>query len=197
MTCKPSPSALKCASPHALQCAAPARGERGTALVVALLFLIIISMLGLSSMTTTTLEEKMSSNSRDQNLAMQAAEAALRDAERDLANTSITTRVITTGLFVAGCTNALCTQGAALTNLDGTLTSAFYGQFTGASGTLSFQGVGAQPRYMIELLTALPPQTPVPPVGEAVRNFRITAKGYGNNINTVVILQTVYQLTLP
>jgi type IV pilus assembly protein PilX len=157
---------------------------------VALLFLVILAMLGVSSMTGTTLEERMSGNARDQNVAMQAAEAALRDAEQDV--TSPAARV-TVAKFVAACTAALCTEGAALANLDDVLKSAFYGQFT---GELAIQNLPQQPRYMVELLNAPPPQIPLPPAGQSIRNFRITAKGYGQNPNTIVILQTVFQVTL-
>jgi type IV pilus assembly protein PilX len=165
--------------------------ERGAALIVALLFLVILAMLGVSSMTGTTLEERMSGNARDQNIAMQAAEAALRDAESDLTGSAAAR--IAVANFVAACTAALCTEGALLANLDDPLKSAFYGQFT---GQLALQGSSQQPRYMLELLIAVPPQVPAPPVGQSVRNFRVTAKGYGKNPNTIVILQTVFNMTL-
>jgi type IV pilus assembly protein PilX len=182
----------------------PGRTQRGTALVVALLFLVLLSLLGMSSMSATTLEEKMSTNSQDQNAAMQAAEAALRDAQADLQNTNTTNRVVAVTNFNATCSQALCaecaqslcTQPAPAANaLNNPLASAFLGQFTGLV-TGAFSTLAQQPRYVIELLTALPPQTPTPPAGQAVRNFRITAKGYGHNANTVVVLQTVYQMTL-
>jgi type IV pilus assembly protein PilX len=52
---------------------------------MALVFLVMLTVLGLSSMQGSTLEERMSGNLRDRNVALQAAELALRDAERDLA----------------------------------------------------------------------------------------------------------------
>ena len=162
--------------------------ESGAALIVALLFLVILAMLGVSSMSSTTLEERMSGNARDQNVAMQAAEAALRDGERDLTG-SATTR-ITVANFVASCANAMCAEGAPLTNLDDPLKSAFYGQFT---ADLPFKGSPQQPRYMLELLNGMPAQTALP---LSTRNFRVTAKGYGQNANTIVILQTVFQMNL-
>jgi type IV pilus assembly protein PilX len=58
--------------------------QRGATLLVTLLFLIILTMLGISAMSGSTTEERMARNSRDYNVAFQAAEAALRDAERDL-----------------------------------------------------------------------------------------------------------------
>lgn len=165
--------------------------QRGTALVIAMLFLVILGMLGMTTMTATTLEERMAGNARDRDIAIQAAEAALRDAERDLVNDNLAYRVISipTG-FVAGCALALCTEGAALTSLDDTAKSAFLGQFTIETPV---QGPVQQPRYIIELLTAIPPGSPPP--GKAWRNFRVSAKGWGRSANTIVVLQTVYQVT--
>ena len=56
-------------------------GERGAVLIVGLLLLLVMTIIGVSSMQTTLLEEKMAGNLRDQDLALQAAESALRDAE--------------------------------------------------------------------------------------------------------------------
>lgn len=58
--------------------------QNGFVLFITLVFLVILTILGLSSMQGATLEERLSGNLRDRNIAMQAAELALRDAERDL-----------------------------------------------------------------------------------------------------------------
>jgi len=58
--------------------------QRGAVLVIALLFLTILTILGVTAMTTTTYEERLAGNARDTSTAFQAAEAALRDARRDL-----------------------------------------------------------------------------------------------------------------
>src|SRR6185295_5300401 len=60
------------------------KSQRGAVLVIALLFLTILTILGVTAMTATTYEEQLSSNARDSSAAFQAAEAALRDARRDL-----------------------------------------------------------------------------------------------------------------
>ena len=55
--------------------------QRGAVLVIALLFLTILTILGVTAMTTTTYEERLAGNARDSGTAFQAAEAALRDAK--------------------------------------------------------------------------------------------------------------------
>lgn len=53
------------------------RVERGSALIVALVFLVILTILGLSTMTTSRLELKMASNAQFADLAYQAAESGI------------------------------------------------------------------------------------------------------------------------
>ena len=58
--------------------------QQGAVLIVALIFLVILTMLGVTAMTGTTMELRMAGNTRDLSIAMQAAEAVLRDAENDI-----------------------------------------------------------------------------------------------------------------
>lgn len=57
------------------------KAQQGAVLVVSLLILLILTILGVSSMQSSTLEEKMAGNSRDRNVGFQSAEAAVRAAE--------------------------------------------------------------------------------------------------------------------
>lgn len=59
----------------------PFRRERGSALVISLVFLLLLTILGLSSMQSSTLQEKMAGNSAEKNRAFQLAEAGLRAGE--------------------------------------------------------------------------------------------------------------------
>lgn len=52
-----------------------------------MIFLVILSGLGITAMQNSTLSSKVARNQLDRTLAFQAAEAALRDAELDLNNT--------------------------------------------------------------------------------------------------------------
>ncbi|THF65892.1 pilus assembly protein [Pseudothauera nasutitermitis] len=60
--------------------------QRGIALIVALIILVVLTLLGLSSVRTVTMEERMTANTFDRALAFQAAEAALRLGEADARN---------------------------------------------------------------------------------------------------------------
>ena len=58
---------------------------QGFVLMTSLMFILVLAMLGLAAMQGSTLQERMAGNQRDRSIALQAAELALRDAERDLA----------------------------------------------------------------------------------------------------------------
>ena len=79
--------------------------QTGSALIVSLSILLILTILGVSAMRTASLEERMAGNSRDSQMAFEAAEAALRAAEADM--------VVTAGIgaFVAAGSAYLTPKG--------------------------------------------------------------------------------------
>ncbi|WP_293373920.1 PilX N-terminal domain-containing pilus assembly protein [Nevskia sp.] len=57
------------------------RAQQGVVLLIGLIILLLLSLLAIGSIRSTTLEERMTGNSQDQQIAFQVAEAALREAE--------------------------------------------------------------------------------------------------------------------
>ncbi|MEM9404230.1 MAG: PilX N-terminal domain-containing pilus assembly protein [Pseudomonadota bacterium] len=55
--------------------------QRGAVFIVSLVILLVVTMLAISSMQSTALEERMAGNTNDRNLAFQSTESALREAE--------------------------------------------------------------------------------------------------------------------
>ena len=79
--------------------------QSGSVLIISLLLLIVTTLLGLSSMNNTIMEEKMAGNLRQQNLSLQSAESAMRDAEAWLSGLNKNTRpdavsALTTGIDI-------------------------------------------------------------------------------------------------
>jgi type IV pilus assembly protein PilX len=58
--------------------------QQGSALIICMVFLLLLTILGVSSMQSATLQEKMTGNAVDENRAFQRAEAALRVGEKAL-----------------------------------------------------------------------------------------------------------------
>lgn len=174
--------------------------ERGISLITTLLFTVAVLLLGISVMGINVMQERMVGNSRDRDLALQAAEAALRDAELDVQN-NISVEVA----FADDCSNGLCTvpsQRSVPSSLpvekqpgfdwtDATKTRS-YGAFTAVT---AFPNVQVQPAYVIERLgvMAIPPGESLPDeAGAPRRAYRITARAVGARAETVVVLQSIY-----
>lgn len=68
----------------ALHLAGGGRRQRGTVLVVGLVFLLLMTLIGATAFSVATQEERMAGNTRDRLRAFEAAEAALRECERHL-----------------------------------------------------------------------------------------------------------------
>jgi type IV pilus assembly protein PilX len=64
-----------------VQSAAPAQQQKGIALVVGLVILVILALIGTTAYSVATQEERMAGNARDHDRAFQAAEYALRECE--------------------------------------------------------------------------------------------------------------------
>jgi len=183
--------------------------QRGVALLVSLMFLIVLTVLGLAAMRTTTLEEKMAGGSRDYNIALQAAEAALRDAEVDLRAGGIPApgRLITIASFPPLGTDAcgitgLCVVNSDYTQLYGNTTfvswsgssTTVYGVYTGAK---PISGVSQAPRYVMEIVRFHDGGYQAPGVFTNPSYYiRVTARGWGASSQTVVTLQALYLMPL-
>lgn len=58
--------------------------QKGIALLMSLVILLVLSLLATSSMQNSTMQERMSTSSREGLIALEAAEAALREVEEQL-----------------------------------------------------------------------------------------------------------------
>jgi type IV pilus assembly protein PilX len=83
--------------------------EQGMVLVLSLILLLSVTMIGVSSLGTTSLEEAMTKNENNRHMAFQAAEAALRDGERYISD-NVTDPTIFKAKFTDACTDGLCTR---------------------------------------------------------------------------------------
>ncbi len=185
--------------------AAPRRPASGFSLLFILLMMVVLGFLALAGMSTGIVQEHMAGNARDQNVALQAAEAALRDAETDieanLAPTSGFTDACPGGLCMPPSMTASAPQSAPLWQaIDWTNQARAYGSVTGAPALLGpgNQALAAQPSYFVELLPSLPSVGGSACMGctnapaERARAYRITVRASGIRASTVVMLQSVY-----
>ncbi len=196
------------------------RAQQGMVLFSVLLILLMVLLLGLASAQIAMQGEKSSRNDRDRQIAFQAAEAALLDAEMDIehspdkeksrshlfSNDSAqgfpdeASAVCGSGeqnLYLGLCSHAAEGMAPSWHNVNflddaaSTTSSVPYGQFTGrAFHTANGFLPGRVPRYIVELMLYRKP-------GERTDVpsyfYRITAIGFGARETTQVVLQTVYR----
>lgn len=148
-------------------------------LAIGLIFLVLLTMIGITSMQVTTMEEKMSGNARDRSVAFQAAEAGLRIAEQSLVGKDFFA-------FDPDCTEGKCGQGSA----PDWKTYAWDGT-KDVSATTGIVGIAEQPQYFSEY-AGLAKCTGCGE-GGSFPVYRLTVRGKGRNAQTVVVLQQVHQ----
>ncbi len=189
----------------------PRARQSGMSLFPALMFLLVLSVLGISALNSTLMQEKMVSNTKDLNIAFQAAEAGLRDAEDDVSK-----NIDTGSVFTATCVNGLCKPPSTwpspssadiskLVDWSDSSKTRSYGVYTSAP---TLPTVAAQPKYVIERLTP-PPGLPANP-GSSVGigcgagcvhsggfAYRLTVLGTGARPETRVVLQSTYIVKEP
>jgi len=156
--------------------------QRGASLLVALAFLVIMAMLGVTVASVTTMQERMAGHTRDRDLALQAAEVALRVAEQRLA---------TDAAFRAAAVafNATNLNGDAYWEncfKPATPCGALH-EPTGVDvlPTSGEGAVAAQPQYFLERKPDIGP----------TQIYRVTARAVGGTTDAIVILQAEFGYT--
>ena len=168
----------------------PKARQSGAALILALIFLLLMTMLSTSSMRTATMQERMAGNTRDLNLGFQSAEAALRVAEKWLLDTDVLPDFDDTGGFYQ-------VNSTARPVWDGNA----YSAGNGAISLAADLGTSQPPQYYIERLSSIRPagtSTETGAPAEDIHYFRVTAVGYGlaedgTGPLAAVVLRSVYR----
>jgi type IV pilus assembly protein PilX len=174
----------------------PARKlQSGAVLMVSLIILLIMTLIGLSAMRSTTLEERMAGNSRNEESAFQAGEAALREGEDMIlgfAQEPVATSDGTNDVWKLDAPDPDTTNAIAWwkeSDRDKTWWDA-NGEAYGGSLT----DVGSTPRYLAEAADFVKDSLNVglqqDETGKAF--YRVTAHGTGGNDLARTLLQSTY-----
>lgn len=169
--------------------------QRGAALAVVLILLLVMTLLAVASLRGTLLEERMSASVRDRSLSFQAAEAALREGEalaEQLASGAVP-------LPAAGtCLNGVCAiiaPDAAAADPPPWKNEAVWA--TARVAAFDFEGQTAQPQYIVEQLADNVPAKGSCTSSEDVspdaactgkeQRYRITARSQADGRATVML----------
>lgn len=156
-------------TPFEFERAARRSTQRGAALVIGLIMLLVLTLIGVTAMSNVTLQEKMAGALMDRNRAFQAAEMALRLAEQQAATVSSGT-----GFYDVNAGTA---------EPDPYSVSGWNSSYFTAP---AIQGVSTPPRYRIERQVKISDSHPT--------TYRLSAIGYGNRDGSTVVLQTTFSV---
>lgn len=171
--------------------------QQGVALVLALVFLLLLTLLGITALNTTALEEKMAGNVRDRNLAFQSAESALSVAESWI-YAQIGKPVFPNngaGLYlVAGASSSAENWDSVDWSGSNVVT---YPNTPTASGSGTLGKINTQPKYIIEDMGEVQESggslvLSASYKGKGTTIMRVTTRGTGGTDAAVVMLQSTY-----
>lgn len=144
----------------------PLRRQNGAVLIITLIMLIVITLVTVSSVRSTTVDERMAGNARDRNKAFQAAEAAVQNC-----------------LALVNAASYLGTVQTPALPPNPPLWEVEANWADGAAASYPIPMTTAQlaedPRCMVETLSA-------------TGSFRVTGRAVGGSADTVVMLQATY-----
>jgi len=176
--------------------------QRGAVLIVSLLMLLVMTLIGVTSMSTTALEEKMAGNNRQRQLAFQSASSALRFAETWM-QTNITNITQFQTQFSGTPVELYWTRAPKTGQTPRAIPMDVYDESTWTVGNSQepnvsmISGTQRDPRYAIEYMGR---------IGEAPLDwtrpddrkyaFRITSIGWGSDDITNYVAQSTLRMQL-
>jgi len=176
-------------------------GQRGMTLLVGLIMVLLMTLVGMAAIRGSGMQELMAGNMRDHNLALQAAEAALRAGEERLEANNLPAFNWTADPDDPGASNP---NPELMEALDEGGNSEFWKSYswtTAKTTTLGLERVARQPEYVIEEITTLSSGSGATGGGidfDSVRKqndmviYRVSARGFGGAEETQIVLQSTY-----
>lgn len=170
-----------------------APGQRGVVVVVSLVLLAVMLILGVATMRLVTGEERMAAQSRDRALALQAVEAALREAEG---------LIDTHRLVPAAVDCEDITEGPATLPVCPAPAAADLPRWDQASSASPWKPASAitvgtvklQPDYFAEHLGSTFPCGPASSDPATCKRYRVTARVAGAAGRASLMAQTIYAI---
>ena len=171
------------------------RDQHGVALIMSLIFLVLMTLVGMTGIRAITKEERMVAQSYDRTIAFQAAESALREAEILIENASRPTPAVNTACALSGAPSQVMVCGSLLTP---TLSRWVDPATNWADATAVGTGTLAiTPEYFVEYLGGAFPCTLNSVAADTCKRYRISARADAGGSRANVILQTIYSTFEP
>ena len=164
--------------------------------------LLVMTLVGVSAVNTTSLEQRMARNARDGNLAYHAAEVALTDGEASITATAAIPDFAVGDYY----SNGTGGRWAASQFVDAQVwqTDGIWDGATSVASANVVPGVASQPRYVVEHLVSILRSDnefdtgntygATASVTDEVQIYRVTARGTGGTDSARVLIQSTFGL---
>ena len=187
--------------------------QRGAVLVVGLIFLALLTLIGVTAYSVATQEERMAGNARDRLRAFEAAEAALRDCEQRVRVMSDSDALAFPATEVAhpdksypemyGPPSSQKEKWEELEEVDPNTKSKYWytsndpKKYARQLPAGSVPGVHEQPRCIVQRLSGAmsgnaSQRAELPQSSASAFAYQVTARGVGANRSAVVLLQSTF-----
>jgi type IV pilus assembly protein PilX len=167
------------------------QNQQGAVLITSVMLILLLTLFGLGAMQSTTLQERMAGNMQQRDLAFQAAEAGLRDAESYIGGLALLPAFNNTGGLYTPVTDGT-TPRWDLVDWD----AATPNFFTYQAGDLGATPPYPLPRYIIEYIASIEDEADDSVAygasGTKSDMLRITSRSVSPNGRSVLRLQTTY-----
>lgn len=173
---------------------AASRSQRGAVLVVSLIVLLVLTILAVSMSQTARLQERMTGNMRDADLAFQSAESALRGAETKISSYNTNPNTCAAPKDDANCD---IFETLSLKTIDLRTDKSFWeanGIEYGVIGKQEIGDVESDPGFVIEFVefVADEPGALPPDLSKGRSFYEITSRSPGKVTTTQAVLQSTY-----
>lgn len=165
--------------------------QKGTILIAGLMILVILSVIGIATMNSSLLAEKLTGNLRDKSNAFQSAESALTEAEVWLRQQPSRPATIT------ACITAPCDVWSYGVLQDIEKKDSSWWQTNAKNFSTTLFGTALLPQYIVQEEMFVPYELSPESLakGKGYEFYKITTKGTGSTLESRVFIESIYAVS--
>ena len=164
--------------------------QQGVALVLVLVFMLVMTIIGVSGFSQIQLEERIVSNHREVGVSLSAAETALTDGEQWIQSQSQIPEAVST------CTAVPCPVWANHVLPDVVQSTDAWWQANATDLSISIDELGQSPQYIIVKTHFIPYELSpdAQAQGRGTHYYQVTARGSGQGNRSESMVQSIFSV---
>jgi type IV pilus assembly protein PilX len=166
--------------------------QRGVALIISLIMLVLMTLVGMAGIRVISAEERMVSHTYDRTVAFQTTESALREIETRIETAGQPTPPPNAPCALMGGATQIFVCGVTTVGTPRWIDPNFKNQWLPATTIEHTSGISITPDYFVEYLGNTFPCSLDQVAASNCKRYRITARANASSDRASVILQSVY-----